>query len=32
MPVIVTAEEEIIVGRDVVIEGTAPDGPFVTVF
>jgi len=32
MPIIVTAEEEIIVGRDVVIEGSAPNGPFATVF
>jgi hypothetical protein len=32
MSIVVTAEEEILVGRDVVVEGTAPDGPFATVF
>lgn len=32
MPIIVTAEEEILVGRETVIEGAAPEGPFVAVF
>jgi hypothetical protein len=32
MPIIVTAEEEILVGQDIVIDGPAPDGPFATVF
>jgi len=32
MPIIVTAEQEIFVGRETVIEGTAPSGRFVTVF
>jgi hypothetical protein len=32
MPIVITAEEEILVGDEVVIEGAAPDGHFVTVF
>jgi hypothetical protein len=32
MPVILAAEEEILVGREIVIEGPAPDGRFGTVF
>jgi hypothetical protein len=32
MPIIVTAEEEILVGQETVIEGAAPDGRFATVF
>lgn len=32
MSIIVTAEEEILVGREVVIEGPAPDSPFTAVF
>lgn len=32
MPIIVTAEEEILVGHEAVVEGPAPDGPFATVF
>ena len=32
MSIIVTAEEEILVGREVVIEGPAPDSPFTVLF
>ena len=32
MSIIVTAEEEIVVGREVVIEGPAPDSPFTVLF
>lgn len=32
MPIILTAEEEILVRRKTVIERPAPDGPFATVF
>ena len=32
MPIVVTAEEEILVGRAIVVEGPAPDGHFSTVF
>lgn len=32
MAIILTAEEEILVGRETVIEGPAPEGPFATVF
>jgi hypothetical protein len=32
MGIIVTAEEEILVGQETVIEGAAPDGRFATVF
>jgi hypothetical protein len=32
MPIITTAEEEILVGRDIVIDGPAPNGPFAAVF
>lgn len=32
MPIQVTAEQEFFVGQPAVVEGAAPDGPFVAVF
>ncbi|NIA56371.1 DUF2251 domain-containing protein [Massilia sp. TW-1] len=32
MSIVVTAEEEILVGRKVVVEGPAPDSPFTVLF
>jgi hypothetical protein len=32
MPIQITAEQEFLVGRPTVVEGAAPEGPFVAVF
>jgi hypothetical protein len=32
MPITITAEEQILVGQEFVIEGAAPEGHFITVF